>query len=143
MSYPKLLFNLLVLQKQYRSQLSLLPTIQSNNRKHKEYSRQNQRNWREKREIVERYALNWGTNYETQNRTEREFTDKFRKAQYEKKNRLRKSLSKVNRIFHCDIENCTKSYGSHGSLLQHQKIKHEEIYVQHHKERKKRITIVE
>lgn len=71
-----------------------------------------------------------------QNQTEREFTDKFRKADYEKTSKTRKPQYKINRQHECHIERCSKAYGSLGSLLQHQKIKHLEAYNQTRVEKK-------
>jgi hypothetical protein len=42
--------------------------------------------------------------------------------------RHRRAAMEINRHYRCPIESCSKSYGSEGSLNQHMKLKHPEIY---------------
>lgn len=46
-----------------------------------------------------------------------------------KKKRKRKTKDQVERNFSCNIDNCTKSYGSENSLNQHMKLKHTEFWL--------------
>ena len=46
----------------------------------------------------------------------------------EKRRRIRRAASEIQRRFKCQVENCQKSYGSEGSLNQHIKLKHPELY---------------
>ena len=46
-----------------------------------------------------------------------------------KKKRKRKTKDQVERNFSCNIDNCTKSYGSENSLNQHMKLKHTEFWM--------------
>lgn len=43
----------------------------------------------------------------------------------EKKKRKRKKKNEVERIYKCQVGNCSKSYGSENSLNQHMKLKHD------------------
>ena len=41
-----------------------------------------------------------------------------------KKKRLRRSAQQIPKYYICQVEKCSKSYGSEGSLRQHMKLKH-------------------
>ncbi|KAL3660424.1 hypothetical protein V7S43_014577 [Phytophthora oleae] len=43
------------------------------------------------------------------------------------KKRRRRSAAEIDRKFKCSVEDCPKAYGSEGSLIHHQKIKHPEL----------------
>lgn len=45
----------------------------------------------------------------------------------DKSKRHRRTAGEVSRFHKCTVENCSKSYGSEGSLNQHMKIKHPEL----------------
>ena len=45
-----------------------------------------------------------------------------------KRKRKRKTKDQVERNYKCNIDNCTKSYGSENSLNQHMKLKHPEFW---------------
>lgn len=47
----------------------------------------------------------------------------------DKKKRYRRTALEIDRHYKCSIESCQKSYGSEGSLNQHIKLKHPELYV--------------
>jgi hypothetical protein len=47
----------------------------------------------------------------------------------EKGKRLRRNADEIERYYKCTVKACAKSYGSEGSLNQHYKLKHPEIYV--------------
>ncbi len=49
------------------------------------------------------------------------------------KKRYRRTANEIERRFRCPVENCMKAYGCEGSLNQHIKIKHPEIYATHAK----------
>lgn len=63
-----------------------------------------------------------------QKRAEEEFRDKMRKELPERKKRFRRAANEIEKRFHCTAQKCSRSYGTEGSLLQHVKIKHPEIY---------------
>ena len=46
----------------------------------------------------------------------------------EKSKRHRRSAKDIDRHYRCSVESCKKSYGSEGSLAQHMKLKHPDIY---------------
>lgn len=46
----------------------------------------------------------------------------------DRKKRFRRVASMIERHFKCPSDKCIKSYGSEGSLNQHVKIKHPELY---------------
>lgn len=46
----------------------------------------------------------------------------------ERKKRIRRIASEIQRHYKCQVENCQKSYGSEGSLNQHIKLKHPELF---------------
>lgn len=48
----------------------------------------------------------------------------------EKKRRKRRNASEIERLYRCRAEGCGKSYGSEGTLSQHLKLKHHELFVQ-------------
>lgn len=45
----------------------------------------------------------------------------------EKKKRVRRCASQIERKFICQVPNCDKSYGTEGSMAQHMRLKHPEI----------------
>ena len=52
---------------------------------------------------------------------------------YEERNiqrnkRFRRTAHEIDRFYKCVIQDCDKSYGSEGSLNQHYKLKHPEVY---------------
>jgi hypothetical protein len=47
----------------------------------------------------------------------------------EKSKRMRRNADEIERYYKCTVKTCGKSYGSEGSLNQHYKLKHPEIYV--------------
>ncbi len=47
----------------------------------------------------------------------------------EKGKRLRRNADEIERYYKCTVKTCAKSYGSEGSLNQHYKLKHPEIYL--------------
>lgn len=47
----------------------------------------------------------------------------------ERRKRFRRTAGEIDRHYKCLIENCLKSYGSEGSLNQHIKLKHPDLYV--------------
>lgn len=47
----------------------------------------------------------------------------------EKGKRMRRNADEIERYYKCTVKVCGKSYGSEGSLNQHYKLKHPEIYV--------------
>lgn len=49
------------------------------------------------------------------------------KTDSEKKKRFRRTAKNISRIFQCPEANCSKSYGSEGSLHQHIRLKHPEF----------------
>lgn len=61
-------------------------------------------------------------------RAEEEFRDKMRKEAPERKKRFRRTADEIEKAFVCQAEKCQRSYGSEGSLFQHIKLKHPEIY---------------
>ena len=42
---------------------------------------------------------------------------------------MRRNADEIERYYKCSVKVCGKSYGSEGSLNQHYKLKHPEIYV--------------
>lgn len=42
---------------------------------------------------------------------------------------MRRNADEIERYYKCSVKACSKSYGSEGSLNQHYKLKHPEIYV--------------
>ena len=42
---------------------------------------------------------------------------------------MRRNADEIERYYKCTVKSCAKSYGSEGSLNQHYKLKHPEIYV--------------
>jgi hypothetical protein len=48
----------------------------------------------------------------------------------EKRKRHRRTAPEISRHYKCPTEDCPKSYGSEGSLNQHIKLKHPELYAQ-------------
>lgn len=46
----------------------------------------------------------------------------------DKKKRFRRTANEIERHYRCPVETCQRSYGSEGSLNQHIKIKHNELY---------------
>lgn len=49
---------------------------------------------------------------------------------HEKSKRMRRNADEIERYYKCSIRTCGKSYGSEGSLNQHYKLKHPELYLQ-------------
>ena len=49
---------------------------------------------------------------------------------HEKAKRMRRNADEIERYYKCSVKSCGKSYGSEGSLNQHYKLKHPEIYLQ-------------
>jgi hypothetical protein len=49
--------------------------------------------------------------------------------QDDKKKRFRRTANEIERHYRCPIETCQRSYGSEGSLNQHLKIKHHDLYL--------------
>eukprot|EP00826_Nyctotherus_ovalis_P009958 TRINITY_DN1263_c0_g3_i5.p3 TRINITY_DN1263_c0_g3~~TRINITY_DN1263_c0_g3_i5.p3 ORF type:complete len:100 (-),score=19.73 TRINITY_DN1263_c0_g3_i5:173-472(-) len=49
-------------------------------------------------------------------------------GQYYQRKRYRRTAEEIERRFRCPVENCNKAYGCEGSLNQHIKIKHPELY---------------
>ena len=49
--------------------------------------------------------------------------------QNEKGKRMRRNADEIDRFYKCSVKVCQKSYGSEGSLNQHYKLKHPEIYL--------------
>ena len=47
----------------------------------------------------------------------------------DKNKRMRRNADEIERYYKCSVKVCGKSYGSEGSLNQHYKLKHPEIYV--------------
>lgn len=47
----------------------------------------------------------------------------------ERRKRFRRTAGEIDRHYKCIVENCAKSYGSEGSLNQHIKLKHPDLYV--------------
>ena len=47
---------------------------------------------------------------------------------HEKNKRFRRTAHEIDRFYKCSVRSCDKSYGSEGSLNQHYKLKHPEIY---------------
>mgnify|MGYP000920222313 FL=1 len=50
-------------------------------------------------------------------------------ANEEKKRRKRRNASEIERLYRCRAESCGKSYGSEGTLSQHLKLKHHDLFV--------------
>lgn len=46
----------------------------------------------------------------------------------ERRKRVRRTANEIARHYVCKVEKCQKSYGSEGSLNQHMKIKHHDLY---------------
>jgi hypothetical protein len=46
----------------------------------------------------------------------------------DKKKRFRRTANEIERHYRCPVDTCQRSYGSEGSLNQHIKIKHNELY---------------
>ena len=46
----------------------------------------------------------------------------------DKKKRFRRTANEIERHYRCPVDTCQRSYGSEGSLNQHLKIKHYELY---------------
>lgn len=63
----------------------------------------------------------------TQKKNE-DFKDDIRGDPTDKKKRLRRTAEEIERPFVCDVHKCHKCYGSEGSLQQHIKLKHPELY---------------
>lgn len=42
---------------------------------------------------------------------------------------MRRNADEIERYYKCTVKTCAKSYGSEGSLNQHYKLKHLEIYL--------------
>lgn len=57
-----------------------------------------------------------------------EFKDDQKGDHQEKKKRFRRTAETIERRFVCEVERCQKCYGSDGSLQQHIKLKHPELY---------------
>jgi hypothetical protein len=64
----------------------------------------------------------------TQKKAEEEFKDKMRKEAPEKKKRNRRTADEIEKAYECSAERCQRSYGSEGSLIQHIKLKHPDLY---------------
>jgi hypothetical protein len=47
----------------------------------------------------------------------------------DKGKRMRRNADEIERYYKCTVKSCAKSYGSEGSLNQHYKLKHPEIYL--------------
>jgi hypothetical protein len=47
----------------------------------------------------------------------------------DKGKRMRRNADEIERYYKCSVKVCSKSYGSEGSLNQHYKLKHPEIYM--------------
>jgi hypothetical protein len=69
-----------------------------------------------------------GTRALTQKKAEEEFKDKMRKEAPEKKKRNRRTADEIEKHYTCSIERCQRNYGSEGSLIQHIKLKHPDLY---------------
>jgi hypothetical protein len=52
----------------------------------------------------------------------------MRKEAPEKKKRNRRTADEIEKAFECSVERCQRSYGSEGSLIQHIKLKHPDLY---------------
>ena len=72
-----------------------------------------------------------------------EFTQRFNKLERkardiedgersddDRKKRFRRTANEIERHYRCPVETCQRSYGSEGSLNQHIKIKHGELYAE-------------
>lgn len=46
-----------------------------------------------------------------------------------RKKRFRRTADEIDRHYRCPVEICQRSYGSEGSLNQHLKLKHHELYL--------------
>lgn len=57
-----------------------------------------------------------------------DFKDDQRGEHNERKKRFRRTAETIERRFVCEVERCNKCYGSDGSLQQHIKLKHPELY---------------
>ena len=51
------------------------------------------------------------------------------KSDDDRKKRFRRTAGEIERHYRCNVETCQKSYGSEGSLNQHIKLKHPELYI--------------
>jgi hypothetical protein len=45
-----------------------------------------------------------------------------------RKKRVRRTAEEIERKYYCNVERCGRNYGSEGSLQQHIKLKHPELY---------------
>ena len=52
------------------------------------------------------------------------------KGEDDRKKRFRRTAGEIERHYRCPVETCQKSYGSEGSLNQHIKLKHPELYIE-------------
>ncbi len=52
------------------------------------------------------------------------------KLEDDRKKRFRRTANEIERHYRCPVETCQRSYGSEGSLNQHIKIKHQELYIE-------------
>ena len=52
----------------------------------------------------------------------------MRREAPERKKRYRRTAEEIEKHYACAVEKCNRSYGSEGSLLQHTKLKHPELY---------------
>ena len=59
-----------------------------------------------------------------------DFHDDAQLSSDDRKKRFRRTATEIQRNFKCTIEKCQKMYGSEGSLHQHIKLKHPELYVE-------------
>ena len=48
----------------------------------------------------------------------------------DRKKRFRRTANEIERHYRCPVESCQRSYGSEGSLNQHLKLKHYDLYVE-------------
>ena len=68
-----------------------------------------------------------------QKKTE-DFNQDAKSSNDERKKRFRRTATEIQRNFRCTVEKCQKEYGSEGSLHQHIKLKHPELWVEPTKE---------
>ena len=54
----------------------------------------------------------------------------MRSSNEDKKKRFRRTADSIQRDYKCSVEKCQKLYGSQGSLHQHIKLKHPELWVE-------------
>lgn len=59
-----------------------------------------------------------------------DFNEEMRSSNDDRKKRFRRTANEIQRNFKCTVEKCQKLYGSEGSLHQHVKLKHPELWVE-------------